>query len=146
MAHRVMAARALQAGRLAVNYIAVDRRCDRFVTAAAGIFCDLVIELGDLDGVGISAAGEIEGMPESVVRLHRVFPDDVVRGVTVVAGGNRMMAALHPGVILRLHHVTVGACRWIVGEIRISFGINERVSGKANCNAYDDGRQDGDGA
>src|SRR5262249_39931232 len=58
MAHRVMATRALQSGRLAVNYIAVDRRCDRFVTAAAGIFCDPVIELGDLDGVGISAAGE----------------------------------------------------------------------------------------
>jgi len=69
-----MATRALQSGRLAVNYIAVDRRCDRFMAAAACILCDLVIELGDLDGVGISAACEIEGMPESVVRLDRVLP------------------------------------------------------------------------
>ena len=36
---------------------------------------DLVIELRDLDRVGISAGGEVEGMPESVVRLHRILPE-----------------------------------------------------------------------
>ena len=92
MAHRVMAAGALQSGRLAVNYIAVDCRGDRFVAAAARIFRDLVIELRNLDGVGVASASEVKGMPESVVRFDHVFSNEVVWRMAVVTGGDRMMA------------------------------------------------------
>ena len=87
-----MAAGALEAGRFAMNYVAVDCRGDRFMAAAACIFCDLVIELCNLDGVGIATAGEVKGMPESVVGFDRVFSNDVVRCVAVVTGGDRVVA------------------------------------------------------
>ena len=145
MSHRIVTAGTLQPGCLAVNDVAINRRGDRFMTAAAGIFCDLMIELRDLDGVRIASAGEVKGMPESVVRFDRVFSNDVVWRVTVVAGCDRVMARLHPCVVLRLHDVAIGAGGGIVGEIRISLGINECVSSQDNCDAYDDRRQDGDG-
>src|SRR5579871_186195 len=146
MAHRVMTARALESGRLAVNYIAVDCRGDRFVTSAACILCDLMIKLCDLDRVGIASAGEVKGMPESVVRFDRVFSDEVMRGVAVVTGCGRVMARLHPGVVQRLHYVTVGAGCGIVGEIGIALRIDECIGTQADCDAYNHGRQNEDGA
>src|SRR5271169_4715909 len=104
-----MAASALQTTCLAVNHVAVNRGSNVFVTATAGVLGDFVIEPGDLDRVGIAAGGEVEGMPESVVGLHRIFADDVMRSVAVVAGRDRMMTRLHPRVVLCLHDVAVGA-------------------------------------
>ena len=126
-----VAAGALESGGLAVNYVAVDGGGYVFVAVAAGVLGDLVIELRDLDGVGIPAGGEVEGMPESVVGLDGVFSENVVRGVAVVAGCGPMMARLQPGIVLRLHHVAVGAGGWIVGEVGVSLGVDEGEEAEA---------------
>ena len=55
MAYRIVAARALQTCRLAVNHVAVDRGSDRFMTAPAGVLGNLVVELCDLDCVRITS-------------------------------------------------------------------------------------------
>src|SRR6476620_1854942 len=68
---------------------------------ATGVLGDFVVELCDLDGVGIPAGREVEGMPESVVGLDGVFSENVVRGVAVVTGRGRVMARLQPGIVLR---------------------------------------------
>ena len=127
-ASSAVAACALETFGFGVRYVSVDRRCDRFMTPVAGILHHLVIELGDLDRVGISAAGEIEGMPESVVCLHRIFPHNVVRSVAIVAYRHRVMAGLHSRVVLRLHQVAVRAGSRIVRQVGVSLGINKGVS------------------
>lgn len=89
-----MAARALQPVRFSVDDIAINCGRDAFVATAAGILDYLVIELRDLDGVGIPAGREVKRVPESVVGLNRVFSENVVRGMTIVAGGRDAMARL----------------------------------------------------
>ena len=135
----IVAASALKAFRFAVYYISVDRRRDRFMAPAAGVLHHLVIELGDLDRVGISAASEIKRMPETVVRLHSIFPHNVVWSVAIVACRHRVMARFHPGVVLRLHHVTVCAGSGIVRQVGISLGINKGISRKPNGHSQNDG-------
>jgi len=114
MPHRIVAASALQTFSFAVDNTAVDFCRDVLVTPAAGVLGNSVVELGDLNRVGIVATGEIKGMPETVIGLHRIFANEVVRGVAIVAGGRRMMARLHPGFVLCLHDVTVGTSLGIV--------------------------------
>ena len=109
-----MAARALQSLSFAVNDVAIDRGGDVFVTTTAGVFGDLVIEFGDLDGVGIPAGCEVERMPETVVRLDGVFAEDIVRSMAIVAGSGRAVARLQPGVVLGLRlrqTLECGPCR-----------------------------------
>src|SRR5882672_5760262 len=96
MSDGIVAARALESLRFALHYVAINRRGDRFMAPAAGVFDHLVIELCDLDRVGISAAGEIKRVPEPIVRLHRILSYNVVRSVAVVAGSHGVMTRLHP--------------------------------------------------
>jgi hypothetical protein len=49
------------------------------------------------------------------------------------------MARFHPGVVLRLHHMTVRACSRIVRQVGISLGINKGVSRKPNGHSQNDG-------
>src|ERR1700756_1640994 len=58
---RGMTAAAVEALRSAVNDVAVDRGGDIFMAAPAGVFHNPMVELRDLDGVGIPAGGEVEG-------------------------------------------------------------------------------------
>ena len=132
MAHGIMATRALQSFGLAVDDIAFDFRCNVFVTAAAGVLGHFVVELGDLNRVGIVAAGEIKRVPESVVSLHCIFADNVMGCMAVVARRCRVMARLQPSFILCLHHMTVGARLGIIGQIGIPFGVDEGISAKAD--------------
>jgi hypothetical protein len=115
MADGNVAARAHDALGVVVSAIAVDGCSNAFVTVAACSFDDLVIEFRDLNRVWVVAAGEIEGMPETVIRFDRVLPDDVVRGVTVVASRCVVMAGLDPTVVLLAHDVTIHAGLRIVG-------------------------------
>ena len=87
-----MAPSALQSIGFAVDDVAVDFRRNVFVTATAGVLRHFVIELGDLDGVGIASAGEVERVPESVVSLHCIFADYVMGCMAVVARRCRVMA------------------------------------------------------
>jgi len=135
MSNRTVAARALQPFSLAVHNVAVDGRSNVLVAAAAGILRHFVVEAGDLDGIGVVAAGEIEGMPETVVDFDGVFANQIVRRVTIVAGSGSTMTGFDPGIVLRLHDVAVRTSGRVVREIRISLGINERVAAQSNDHA-----------
>ena len=98
---------------LPCTHVAIDGRRDVLVASAAAFSVTLVIELRDLDGVGIASAGEVERVPESVVGLDRILPMmlcGVWQSLQVAA---RVMTRLHPAVVLRLHHMAVGAGRGI---------------------------------
>jgi hypothetical protein len=104
----------------------------------AGAFHDLVVELSDLDGVWIFTAGEVEGVPESVIRFDCVFPDDVMRRMAVVAGCGVVMARLDPAIVLLTHDVTIDAGGGIIRKVRVALGIDERVSANADYEAKRD--------
>ena len=53
-----------------------------------------------------------------------------------------MMARLHPRVVLRLHHVAVGASGWVIGEIGVSLGVDESAGAEAEDEAQHDCQQD----
>src|SRR5215471_5167364 len=102
------------------------------MTSPAGILDDPVIEFRDLNGVRVLSAREVEGVPKSVVRFYCIFSDDVMRCVADVAGRHRMVARLHPAVVLRPHDVAVRTSGGVVREIRVSLGIDEGVGAKAD--------------
>src|SRR5437660_1752627 len=147
MANRGVTPGALQPLGLTMHDVAIDGGGDVFMTATAGVFGNAVIELRDLDRVRIPAGGEIERVPESVIGLYRVFPENVVRSVAVIAGGRRVMARFQPGIVLRAHHVAIGAGRRIVGEVGVSLGINKGVAAKpkeqTQCNTQEQSITDG---
>ena len=89
-----MAARTLQALGLSMNDVSVDGGRNVFVATPARVLRDLVIELRNLDGVGIPPCSEVERVPEAVVGLDGVFANDVMRRVTVVAGSGGVVARL----------------------------------------------------
>lgn len=53
-------------------------------------------------------------MVVAVDRFARVFPDQVVRRMAIVAGRNRMVRRLQPAVVLLAHDVAVHTSLWIV--------------------------------
>jgi hypothetical protein len=124
----------LQPFGLAVYDIAVDGRSDVLVTAAAGVLGHVVVELGDFNSVGIVAAGEVERVPESVISLDRVFSDEVVRRVAVIAGSDRVVARFLPGIVLRLHDMAVSTRGRIVRQVGISLGVDEGICAETDDN------------
>src|SRR5579871_943224 len=142
MADRVMTAGAFYSAGSAVHDVAINCRSNRLVAAPAGILGNCVIEFCDFNRVGKMAGGEIKGMPEAVICFDRVFPDEVVRSVAVVAGRGGVMARFKPGVVLCLHDVAVRAGRGIVGQVRVTLRVEERVGREPACNAEQEcGRQ-----
>lgn len=129
-----VATRALEALRLAVHHISVDGGGDVLVAVPAGVLGDLMIEFSDLDGIGIPAGGEVEGMPEAVIRFDRVLSEDVVGRVAVIAGGCDAMARLQPGVVLRSHHVAIGAGCRIVGEVGVALRVDKGIATQPDPN------------
>ena len=113
-----------------------DRLRDLSMTFLAGLFGDLQIVPFDLYRLVKSAAGEIERMPEAIRRLGRIFADQSRRRVAIVTGGDGAVRGLHPAVILLIHDVTIRARSRIVGEIRISFGVNEGVQPQPHRQAH----------
>ena len=80
--------------------------------------------------------GERERMPEAVICFHPVFAEEIVWSVTIVAGGNRPMAGLDPGIEMILHDVAIGAGFGIVGEVRATLGVNEGECADTTGNTY----------
>jgi len=138
-----MAARALQPFGLAVNHVAVDRGGDVFMTSAACVLDDSMIEFRDLDGVRIPAGREVKGMPEAVVGFHRILPENIVGSVAIVAGGRRAMAGFQPGIILGAHHMTIRAGSRVIGEIGITLGVNEGEAAEPDHQAQGHAEQQG---
>ena len=105
--------------RLALASRTVGGLIDEVAMAVeAGRLGDLTIVLADLDILRIVLKGELQRVPEAVVRLVDVLVDDiVVRRVTGVAGGHIMVAAPLPGLVLFLHGVAVRAGGRIIAEV-----------------------------
>src|SRR5579884_2556475 len=132
MADGIVAPRALHALRLAVCHVPVNRLGDVLVTAAAGRFRHSEIKISDADRVRVVSGREVHRMEETVARLYRVFPGYIGRRVAIVAGRGKMMARLHPTVILRAHGVTVRARDGIILQIGITFGVNKGIGAHAD--------------
>jgi hypothetical protein len=95
----------------------------RLMARTAGLFGDLPVSLCYLNGFVKAAESEIVGMPKAVPRLCRVFPDHVGRRVTVVAGGDGLVARLLPAVVLVVHYVAVGTRSRVVAKIGSSLPV-----------------------
>ena len=91
--------------------------------AAAGFHGNRLMEIAGREGVG---------MPETVIGLGKVFPNDVVGRVAIVTGGDRAVTGLQPGIIIILHDVAVRTRFRVVREIRPAAGVNERISSHAS--------------
>jgi hypothetical protein len=110
---------------------------NRLVTVTAGILGDAPVAVCDPKRIRISPSREVEGMPETVLRFCRVFADEVVRRVTVVAGSGPMTASL-PGCEVLAHYVAIGARSGIIREIRSAFGIPKGENPKTGCKSERD--------
>jgi hypothetical protein len=123
-----------------MHIVAVYGLGDGLVAMAARGLHHFAIKPGDFNGVRITSGGEIEGMKEAIVGFDRVFADDVVRRVTVIAGGGGVMAGLDPSVILRVHDVAIGAGAGIAGKIGVTLGVDKRVSADSDSQTYKNGQ------
>src|ERR1700757_2452878 len=63
VSHRTMAARTFQPLCFSVDDIPINRCRDVLMAAAAGVLDNFMIELRDLDRVGIPAGGEVKRVP-----------------------------------------------------------------------------------
>lgn len=113
-----------------------DARHDVRVTFAAGVFGNPAVAFCDLDVIGIVAGGEIERMPETVLRLGRILADEIRRRMTVIACRHAAMAGIDPAIVLLLHDVAIHARLGIVREVGRALGIDESVSAHAEGQAH----------
>ncbi len=72
----------------------------------------------DINGLRFVAQGKDCSMPEAVICLEIVFPDEaVMRHMACIAVGNTLVRAVRPGGELRGHDVAVDAYPGIIREI-----------------------------
>src|SRR5688572_21803960 len=115
-----------------------------FVTITACVFGYFVILWGNAQRVGKTAGSKIKGVPESVSSLDLVLAEQIiVRCMTIVAAGDRVVTRLRPGRVMFAHDVTIRARRRIVREIGTTLGVNkgERADPDGDTQQYDCNRQ-----
>lgn len=133
MTHRVMAA---DAGEILPLMIEVDFVHNLLMTIPAGFFRNAVIPFGDLNRFMKITCGKRPGMVETIECLGEVFINQRVRGVAIIAGGDVLMAGLHPAVILLIHDMTIGAGGRIVSQVRGALCVNKCVAADSSGYAY----------
>ena len=83
---------------------------------------------------------KIIGMPKTVRSLGGVLTDKIGWRMTIVAGGDGLVAGFLPAVILVVHNMTVCTSHRIVAHVRISLCVNEReqtnADGKSDSDSY----------
>ena len=89
------------------------------------------------------SCGERIGVPEAVIRLDIIFPEKVVRRVTIITSGDRPMARLDPRIVVFSHDVAVGAGRRVIGQIRPALGIKKSVAADTEPETQNDSENDG---
>ena len=116
----------------------------RMTTPACGLR-DLVIAFANRDVVGESPGREGQRMKESVLGFGQIFTNKIVRCMTIIADRYCAMPGFFPGVVILLHHMTVGAGLRIVGEVGVAFGVDEGIktesSREPDQNAQHDDRK-----
>ena len=119
----------------------VDVVRQRAVAIEARLARDVLIHGRDSDGLREVARGERVAVPYPVDRLDRVLANEaIVRRVTIVARGNRVVGTTIPPVELLPHDVAVDACCRIVGQVRHPRGIVDGKEAEAD-DAAEQGRQ-----
>ena len=103
------------------------------MTRTARLFCYTLVMTGNLNRLVKTAEREIIRMPKTVRGFGVVFPQNIGRRMTIVAGRRRVMTRFLPAVVLLLHNVAVGARHRVVAHIRIAFRIDERINADADC-------------
>src|SRR5687767_8000794 len=93
---------------------------------------DLVVARRDAQGVRVTAGGEIERVPEAVLRLGHVLRDRAWWGVTVVADSDGAVAGARPCVEVIAHDVTVGARPRIIRHVGVALRVDEGVAAYPN--------------
>jgi len=99
------------------------------MTMATRLFGHALIAPADLNRLVKAAEREVIRMPKAVRGFRVIFSDCIGRRMTVVTGGDGVMARFLPAVVLLLHYVAISAVSRIVAHIRIAFGIDERING-----------------
>lgn len=140
MSHSVVTAGTGNVFRAAVNSARIDGVSDRLMTTSARGLGHASIELGDFYRVRVFAGSEIKRMKEAIAGFDRVFSDQIVRRMAVVASSRGMMAGLHPCFVLGAHGMTVRACCGIIEKVGITFRIQKRVTADSRAQA-DENRQ-----
>lgn len=103
----------------------VDAARQICVALQAGSIGNPVVSVRDLNPVGEALGCERPRMEEAVQRFRRILGKESCGGVAVVTDGPFPVARPQPAVVLFVHHVAVGARRWIVGEIGSTLRIAE---------------------
>src|SRR5262249_2336614 len=116
----------------------VYRLSDSGMAMAAGAFHDFAVEAGDLNCVRVFTGSEVKRVEETVARFDRIFAQEIMRCMAVIARRRPAMTGLDPARVLLVHGVTVGARGGIVQEIGIAFGVNKCVATNADEHADQD--------
>jgi hypothetical protein len=117
---------------------AFDSLHDFLMTLPAGLFSHFTTAGGDVDVVLEPTRREIVGVPETVACFGGVLCDETWRSVAVVADGDGTVTRLNPAVELVLHDVAVYTCFSIVGHVRITAGVDERIRTDTQQHTYRD--------
>ena len=92
----------------------------------------------DLNRVVIATQRKGDRMEKAVVRLGHPFAYGMVRKMAVVANRDMVMAAVLPGIVLRLHRVAIHAAFWIVAQVTGAFAVAERKDAGAGQHSQAD--------
>jgi hypothetical protein len=111
------------------------------VATAAGVFGYIAAGIADLDGVWKISGSEVERVKETVAGFDGVLAGKIMRSMAIVTGGCVLVASLDPAIVLRIHHMAVGAGLRIVGEIGITLGVNKCITAKANHRSHENSKQ-----
>lgn len=141
MPHRVMAAHAGQG--ITRPRSDIDTSHHGRMASATSVFRNGFIHLRRLQRLVKSTGSEGQRVVEPVNTLDRVFTEKVMRGMTIVADRDGVMAGLKPGIVVVLHDVAIRAGGRVVGEIRRSLGVDKRIPGQAGGRAAQEAKNHG---
>ena len=86
-----------------------------FVTANAVFLQNCMIPGFDANWLWKILQGEGFGVEKAIFRLGKIFADEVMGQMAVVAGGSLMMAGFLPTIILFAHDMAVDASLGVIG-------------------------------
>jgi hypothetical protein len=119
MPHRLMTSYALNRLPLTTPSMRrIDHLHDFLMTAAAGRFRDLPIARGDLNWPFDFLEGKRHRVMIAVEPFGRVFADEIMRRVAIVAHRHGVMARFAPSIVLLAHDMAVDAGFGVIGQIR----------------------------
>ena len=77
-------------------------------------------------------------MPKAIRCLCVVFPEEIMRGMAVVAGRRGVVAGFLPAIELLAHDMAIGTRARIVAHVRVSLAVPERIKSDAHGQAKPD--------